>query len=64
MVLTPVHDTASGSSAEMELPSLERIALDWNRGAIQERVNPLGQTKESVVKGGEDARDSGTSLLR
>ncbi|MGH7085671.1 MAG: HlyD family secretion protein [Acetobacteraceae bacterium] len=28
--------------------TLERIALDWNRGAIQERANPLCQTKESV----------------
>ncbi|MGH7078668.1 MAG: hypothetical protein ACREFU_11295 [Acetobacteraceae bacterium] len=34
---------------------LERIALDWNRGAIQERVNPLGQTKESVFSQPEHA---------
>jgi len=35
--------------------ALERIALDWNRGAIQERVNPLGQTKESVFSQPEHA---------
>ncbi len=41
----------------------ERIALDWNRGAIPgdngERVYPLGQTKQSVFSQPEHAVVSG-----
>jgi hypothetical protein len=35
--------------------SLEQIAPDWNRGAIQGRVNLLVQTTESVFIQGEHA---------
>ncbi|MGH7158795.1 MAG: hypothetical protein ACREFS_01785 [Acetobacteraceae bacterium] len=45
-------------SADRRFPAanlLERIALDWNREAIQERVNPLEKTKESVFSQAENA---------
>ncbi|MGH7120906.1 MAG: DUF4396 domain-containing protein [Acetobacteraceae bacterium] len=35
--------------------SLERIALNWNREAIQERVNPLGQAEQSMFSQPERA---------
>jgi hypothetical protein len=35
--------------------ALERIAPDWNREAIQGRVNPLGKITESVFSQGEHA---------
>ncbi len=41
---------APGAPIGSENRILERIALDWNREAIQERMNPLGQTKESVFR--------------
>ncbi|MGH7077824.1 MAG: hypothetical protein ACREFU_06955, partial [Acetobacteraceae bacterium] len=37
-----------GTVSRRAPPRLERIALEWNRGAIQERVHPLGQTEQSV----------------
>ncbi len=54
------HQPGKGMEVEeADRIRIERIALDWNRGAIPrgpwERVNPLGQTKESVFSQPEHA---------
>ncbi|MGH7118922.1 MAG: hypothetical protein ACREFP_08025, partial [Acetobacteraceae bacterium] len=43
--------------------ALKRIALDWNSVAIQESVNPLGQTMRSMFSHDEHAPISAPSPL-
>jgi hypothetical protein len=40
-----------GETTTQALSRLERIAPDWNREAIQGRVNPLGKILERVQSG-------------